>query len=86
MISMALIINLGALLVVLFLLVLIVKFFKKPMLVVMNSVLGFIVFFVLNLVFHLGVPINFWTLAIVGLGGVGGVILVLLLHFLGMGF
>jgi hypothetical protein len=83
---MSFIIELGALLVALFLIVLIIKFFKKPMLIVMNSVLGIIAFFALNMFLGLGITINFWSVAIVALGGVGGLFFVLVLHFLGIAF
>ncbi len=83
---MAFYIELGALIAALFVLYVIYRFLKEPMLVLANSVLGFIVFLVLDLVFGLGIPINFWSLAVVALGGFGGVIFVLILHFLGLGF
>ncbi len=79
-------IALGALLAALFVIYLIYRFFKDPMLIVANSVLGFIVFLLLDLVFGLGIPIDFWSIAIVALGGFGGVLFVLILHFLGLGF
>ncbi len=84
--AMAFYIELGALIAALFVLYVIYRFLKEPMLVLANSVLGFIVFLVLDLVFGLGIPINFWSLAVVALGGFGGVIFVLILHFLGLGF
>ncbi len=83
---MAFYIELGALIAALFVLYVIYRFLKEPMLVLANSVLGFIVFLLLDLVFGLGIPINFWSLAVVALGGFGGVIFVLILHFLGLGF
>jgi hypothetical protein len=83
---MAFYIELAALLAALFVLYLIYRFMKQPMAVLANSVLGFIVFLALDLIFGLGIPINFWSIAVVALGGFGGVILVLVLHFLGLGF
>ncbi len=83
---MAIYIELGALLAALFILYVIYQFLKNPLLVLANSVLGFIVFLVLDIVFNLGIPIDFWTIAVVAIGGFGGVIFVLLLHFLGLGF
>ncbi|MBU0527308.1 MAG: pro-sigmaK processing inhibitor BofA family protein [Candidatus Micrarchaeota archaeon] len=83
---MSFIIELGTLLVALFLITLILRFFKKPMLVVLNSVLGIIAFFALNFFFGFGIAINFWSVAIVALGGVGGLFFVLVLHFLGIAF
>jgi hypothetical protein len=83
---MAFYIELGALIAALFVLYVIYRFLKEPMLVLANSVLGFIVFLLLDLVFGLGIPVNFWSIAVVALGGFGGVIFVLILHFLGLGF
>lgn len=83
---MSLIIALGALLAALFVLYLIYRFFQNPMLILANSVLGFIVFLILDLFFNLGIPIDFWSIAVVALGGFGGVIFVLILHFLGLAF
>lgn len=83
---MAIEIGLGALLLAIFVVVLIIRFFHEPKLVIYNSVLGLITFLVLNWGLGLGIPIDFWSLAVVALGGVGGVIMVLLLHFLGIAF
>ncbi len=83
---MALYIELGALLAALFVLYVIYQFLKNPLLILANSVLGFIVFLILDIVFNLGIPIDFWTIAVVAIGGFGGVVFVLLLHFLGLGF
>ena len=83
---MAIEIGLGALLLALFVVVLIIRFFHEPKLVIYNSVLGLITFLVLNWGLGFGIPINFWTLAIVALGGVGGVFLILIFHFLGIAF
>ncbi len=83
---MALYIELGALLLMLFLIYLIVHFFKKPLVLIFNSIVGIISFFLLNTFLGLGIDINFWSVAIVALGGIGGVIVVLVLHFLGIAF
>ncbi len=83
---MALYIQLGALLAAFFVLYVIYRFMKDPMLVLANSVLGLIVFLFLDLFFGLGIPIDFWSVAIVAVGGFGGVLFVLILHFLGLGF
>ncbi len=83
---MALYIQLGALLAALFVLYVIYRFMKNPMLVLANSVLGIIVFLILDLVFNLGIPIDFWSIAVVAVGGFGGVVFILVLHFLGLGF
>lgn len=83
---MAFYIELGTLLLAILIIALILRIFKEPGPIIWNSIAGIISFFILNWVFHLGIPINIWSIAIVALGGVGGLILVLLLHFLGLGF
>jgi hypothetical protein len=79
-------VTIGALIAALFVLYLIYRFFKNPAMILANSILGLVTFFVLNAVFKLGIPIDFWTIAVVALGGFGGVVFVLILHFLGLGF
>jgi hypothetical protein len=83
---MAIYIELGALLLALFLVVLVIRFFKNPAAVIANSILGMLLFFVLNTYLHMGIEVNFWSVAIVALGGVGGFLLVLALNFMGIAF
>jgi hypothetical protein len=83
---MAIYIELGALLLALFLVVLVIRFFKNPIAVIANSMLGILLFFVLNTYLHMGIVVNFWSVAIVALGGVGGFLLVLALNFMGIAF
>jgi hypothetical protein len=83
---MAIYIELGALLVACLLLILIIRILREPMLILANSVIGILAFFILNAYFHLGIAINFWSVVAVALGGVAGFLLVLLLHFLGIAF
>jgi hypothetical protein len=83
---MAIYIELGALLFALFILYMVYQFLKNPLLVIANSVLGLVVLMALNSAFHLGIAINIWTLAVVGFGGIGGLVLVVVLHLLGLGF
>ena len=64
---------------------LILRFLKDPMYIIANSIMGIIIFFVLNL-FGLGIPINIFSVGIVAIGGVAGVLLVLIFHFLGLAF
>jgi len=64
---------------------LILRFLKDPMYVLGNSIMGIIIFFVLNL-FGLGIPIDIFSVGIVAIGGVAGVLLVLIFHFLGLAF
>jgi hypothetical protein len=79
-------VEVGALLAAFLLLFLLIKFLKHPGLVIANSVMGIIVFFVLNYFFALGIPINVFSVGLVALGGLAGVMLVVLIHFLGLGF
>ena len=64
---------------------LILRFLKDPKYIIANSIMGIIIFFVLNL-FGLGIPINIFSIGIVAIGGVLGVLLVLIFHFLGLAF
>ncbi len=80
------IINLFALIVAIIILIIILKVFDDPIKVIMNSIAGIIAFFILNIVFNLGIVIDFWSILIVGIGGLGGLIFVLILHFLGIAF
>ena len=64
---------------------LILRFLKDPMYIIANSIMGIIIFFVLNL-FGVGIPINIFSVGIVAIGGVAGVLLVLIFHFLGLAF
>lgn len=84
--NLTLFIELGTLLVALFLLYFLIRFLKNPLHIIANSIGGILIFFILNFVFNLQIPINIISVAVVGLGGIFGVFLVLLLHFLGLAF
>lgn len=84
--NLTLFIELGTLLVALFLLYFLIRFLKNPLHIIANSIGGILIFFILNFVFNLQIPINIISVAVVGLGGMFGVFLVLLLHFLGLAF
>lgn len=86
MIAMAVYIEAGALLAAFFLLYLLIRFLKEPGLIIANSVAGIIIFALLNWVFGLGLAINAFSVGLVALGGLAGVLLVVLLHFLGLAF
>jgi hypothetical protein len=83
---MAVYVEVGALLAAFFLLFLLVKFLRHPWLVVANSVMGIIVFMLLNTFFGLGISLSVFSVGLVALAGLAGVVLVVLLHFLGLGF
>lgn len=77
--------GLVGLLVALLIVYLIYRFVKNPMYIIANSIMGIVIFFILNL-FGVGIPINIFSVGIVAIGGIPGVVLVLLIHFLGLGF
>ena len=53
---------------------------------VVNSIMGIIIFWLLNEFFGLGIPIYWLSILVVAIAGIPGVLLVLLIHFLGLGF
>ncbi|HLD09035.1 MAG TPA: pro-sigmaK processing inhibitor BofA family protein [Methylophilaceae bacterium] len=79
-------VELGALLVALVIVYVLYTFLKNPMYVVTNAVIGILLFLVINLFIVRDVAINFFSIAIVAIAGIPGVVLVLLLHFLGLAF
>lgn len=83
---MAMIVEVGALLVAVFIVYLIYSFLKNPAHVIANSVIGIILFVLVNLFLVRDIAINIFSVGIVAISGVAGVILILLLHFLGLGF
>lgn len=62
------------------------KFLKKITLLIINSVIGFFALFGVNLFLSTPIPINFWSVIIVAIGGIFGLILELILHFFGVAF
>jgi hypothetical protein len=78
--------EIGALLVVILLVVLLVKFVLNPIHVIINSILGIVIFFILNSVFSIGIPITWISVGVVAIGGIPGLLLVLLLHYAGLAF
>lgn len=75
-----------ALVIALAVLYLLYHFMKSIAPIVLNSIAGILVFLFLNWFFNLGIPINIWTVAIVGIGGFIGLVVVLFLHFFGIAF
>ncbi|MFH0863020.1 MAG: pro-sigmaK processing inhibitor BofA family protein [Candidatus Altiarchaeota archaeon] len=76
----------GALLVAVLILYLLFGALKNVAYLVANSVMGIIIFLLLNIVLGIGIPINLLSVGIVAIGGTAGVFLVLVIHFLGLGF
>lgn len=79
-------IEISTLLVALFILYLLFQFLKNPLLIISNSIAGLAILFILNMLYDLSVPINIWTILTVGFGGLLGLFIVLLLHYLGVAF
>jgi inhibitor of the pro-sigma K processing machinery len=77
--------GLVGLLVALLVVYLLLTFLKNPLYIIANSVVGIVIFFILNLA-GVGIPINIFSVGIAAIGGIPGVVLVLLIHFLGLGF
>ena len=53
---------------------------------IVNAVIGVIVLWLLNLFLSPPVAINIWSILISAIGGLGGIVIVLVLHFLGLAF
>ena len=83
---MDLLIEIFALLLAVVILYVLYKLLKHIIKLAINSIAGIIILFLLNLIFGLGIPINIFTILIVALSGLGGVVLILILHFLGLAF
>jgi hypothetical protein len=83
---MAVYIEVGALLAAFFMLYLLIKFLKHPGLVIANSILGVLAFLLLNFAFGLNLPITVFSVGLVALAGLAGLLIVVLLHFLGLAF
>jgi uncharacterized protein YacL len=77
--------ELVGLLIALLIVYLILTFLKNPMYIIANSVVGIVIFLILDY-FGVGIPINLFSVGIAAIGGIPGVVLVLLIHFLGLGF
>ena len=59
---------------------------KNPLHLLVNVVVGIIILMIVNLFLVRDVVINFFSIVIVALAGIPGVLLVLRIHFLGWGF
>lgn len=70
----------------LFLLYLLIRFLKNPLYILANAIMGILIFLLLNILFGAGIPINILSVGVVAIGGIVGVLLVVLLHLLGLGF
>lgn len=53
---------------------------------ILNSVCALAALWLINAVFGLGIAISIWSVLIVAIGGIPGLLLVFLLHILGIAF
>ncbi len=79
-------VEVGAILIALFLLYLLIKFLSNPLHIIANSIVGIVLFYLMNTFFKVGIPITLLSVGVVAIGGILGVILVFLLHVTGLGF
>lgn len=82
----SLIVEIGALIVAVVLFYILFRLLKPFINLVLNSVAGIFIFFLLNTFFGLTIPINVFSIGIVAIAGIPGVVLVLILHFFGLAF
>jgi len=61
-------------------------FLKTATHLIINTVLGLIIFFIANAVFDTGIPYSFAALLVCAFGGIPGAIIVILLHMSGIAF
>jgi len=59
---------------------------KNILVILANSIAGLLVLLGLNWFFEFDIAINLWSLLAVGIGGFVGLIMVVVLHFLGIAF
>lgn len=61
------------------------KFVKTTTYLIINSIIGLIIFFILDML-GLHVKINLFSILIAAIAGIPGIILVTILHILGLAF
>jgi len=62
------------------------KMLKKFWPLIINSVIALVILMLLNGILKVGVAVNLWSILIVAIGGLPGLVLVVLLHILGIAF
>jgi hypothetical protein len=72
--------------VALLLIVISILFMKRMVLVLINSLLGFFALFGWNALFPWDITINVWSVLLVAIFGIIGLIIVIALHFFGVAF
>jgi hypothetical protein len=61
-------------------------FLKTATHLIINAVLGLIIFFIANALFNLNIPYSILALLVCAFGGIPGAIVVILLHMSGIAF
>ena len=79
-------VELASLLVAVFILYLLYTFLKNPVHLIANAVMGIIIFMIVNMFLVQNVAINLFSVGTVAIAGIPGVLLVLPIHFMGLGF
>ena len=62
------------------------KVIKNIPALIVNAVIGVVILLVLNIFLSPDIVINIWSILIAAIGGIVGVIIVVVLHFLGIAF
>ena len=83
---MVFVVEIVSLLVAVFILYLLYNLLKSPVQLVANAVMGIILLLIVNMFIVRDVAINIFSIGTVAIAGVPGLLLVLLLHFLGLAF
>ena len=79
-------VELGTLLVAFVAFWLLLVFIQNPIALLINSLIAFIILLALNMIFKVGISINIFTILIVAIGGMIGLVLILLLRLANVAF
>jgi len=79
-------IEVGTIIVALIVLWLLFVFIQNPIALIINSIIAFVILFLLNAIFGLGIPINIITILIVAIGGIVGLLLIIILRLMKIAF
>jgi hypothetical protein len=79
-------IEVGSLLAALIILWLLIVFVNNPVALIFNSIIAIIILFLFNMLFGLGIPINIFTVLVVAIGGLAGLLLIIILRLMRIAF
>lgn len=79
-------VEIGTLIVAIVALWLLIVFVQNPVALLINSAIAFVLLLLLNMLFRVGIPINIFTVLIVAIGGLIGLLLILLFRFSNVAF